>query len=548
MMTHTAIGDASLLTQLIAAHGVYALTVLVTFYIQWRAKKNLDKAARVDHEYFKQCHAMSVIATYLLIVASSAVWIYATFFYVAKAHVHGSVINLTAQGVEPRKAGDRPFLRQQITTAANDVELYQNKRNDEVNIGDGRYALDWVVLPHENEGLNAIVLNFQHQYKVWNSSSQAVQIQLSDDPLETKTITQSFTLNLAALSYPRSIQLLYEPPRGDAVRTVGTLQMLKAGKRFPIPWDSQPMVASTSHTRHPLFEQPFVIAFAAVRPVQNPSSPFDENGNYDAAVGRVLRERLGSPDLKTQLVAYAFLVESRNRALKFIADSLRVTNETNYDRQLLVHNLSRATEEIARTQAVPPDLMFDIALQYVRLNDYESAARFFNHSSTIPIRNPNLYFTRGYVYSQTHDWDRAVADLEKYLNAKTDGARTAQARAQLGWCFEHLANPDGAIEQYRAALAVDPDSAMAANNLAYVYAERGERLDEALSLVNHALEIRAMPTFQDTKGWILYRLGRYREAVDVLKQSVAASPGNDVHKNHLDAALKALSSGANTKG
>ena len=55
------------------------------------------------------------------------------------------------------------------------------------------------------------------------------------------------------------------------------------------------------------------------------------------------------------------------------------------------------------------------------------------------------------------------------------------------------------------------------NDLAYHYAERGERLDEALELVDQALrEAPREANILDTKGWILHRLGRSTDAAHYL--------------------------------
>ncbi len=45
-----------------------------------------------------------------------------------------------------------------------------------------------------------------------------------------------------------------------------------------------------------------------------------------------------------------------------------------------------------------------------------------------------------------------------------------------------------AEQKYRAALKVDPDNAMALNNLAWLLVHNGGSLDEAESLIRYALE------------------------------------------------------------
>ena len=115
-MKDVTLNDIQRLTELIAAHGVYALTVIVIFYLQFWAKKNLDTASRVDHDYFRKCHASTWIATWVMMVTSTLVWIYATFVYKASTpFLHGSVMGLVDQRVMPSKAEDPAELSEQIS-------------------------------------------------------------------------------------------------------------------------------------------------------------------------------------------------------------------------------------------------------------------------------------------------------------------------------------------------------------------------------------------------------------------------------------------------
>ncbi|MCS6809622.1 MAG: tetratricopeptide repeat protein, partial [Candidatus Kapabacteria bacterium] len=92
--------------------------------------------------------------------------------------------------------------------------------------------------------------------------------------------------------------------------------------------------------------------------------------------------------------------------------------------------------------------------------------------------------------------------------------------------FAHTAGlQERALEFYNRLVFLEPDNAAAANNLAYLLAERGERLGYALELAQRALDSDSTnPSFLDTYGWILYKLGRYHEAGDYLERAVEQSP------------------------
>ena len=92
---------------------------------------------------------------------------------------------------------------------------------------------------------------------------------------------------------------------------------------------------------------------------------------------------------------------------------------------------------------------------------------------------------------------------------------------------------DLARAQYEAVLATHPRAGVAANNLAWIYAENG-RLDEAISLATVARdELRRRPEGEDTLGWALLKKGRVQEAIGAFERAVARAPGKATYRYHL---------------
>lgn len=93
---------------------------------------------------------------------------------------------------------------------------------------------------------------------------------------------------------------------------------------------------------------------------------------------------------------------------------------------------------------------------------------------------------------------------------------------------------DSAIKDLRTALILEPDNSMLLNTLGYTLAEENKDLDEALELIEKSLEFnpRSGETI-DSKGWVLFKMGKYEEALDQLETAFALTPTIGEVADHL---------------
>lgn len=120
--------------------------------------------------------------------------------------------------------------------------------------------------------------------------------------------------------------------------------------------------------------------------------------------------------------------------------------------------------------------------------------------------------------------------LEALLSA--DKANTT-ARLWLGNIEATQGNRKAALENFHEVVARDPGNAQGLNNYAYLLAESGGELTEALKYAQRAKELS--PThaaYGDTLGWVLYRRGLYPMAVSELERA-AGNGGDAVCNYHL---------------
>ncbi len=92
----------------------------------------------------------------------------------------------------------------------------------------------------------------------------------------------------------------------------------------------------------------------------------------------------------------------------------------------------------------------------------------------------------------------------------------------------------GAEADLRAALALAPQEPILLNYLGYSLLDRGERVEEAGSLIERAAALKPEDGgIIDSLGWSLFRRGRYDEAVTRLEKAASLEPDDATISSHL---------------
>jgi len=116
--------------------------------------------------------------------------------------------------------------------------------------------------------------------------------------------------------------------------------------------------------------------------------------------------------------------------------------------------------------------------------------------------------------------------LEQYRLARREDPTLVLAYINAGNVNVKLGKLTEAEDLYRQAIKMDPDQPEALNNLAWVYILRGEKPEEAIQLLERAIQADQENRYRylDSLGWAFYRDGRTDEALDILKQALAETP------------------------
>jgi tetratricopeptide (TPR) repeat protein len=164
-------------------------------------------------------------------------------------------------------------------------------------------------------------------------------------------------------------------------------------------------------------------------------------------------------------------------------------------------------------------------------------------NAAVPSQALELYAAT--LRSKAGDFDGAVARLEEMLSEEPENDDLLY---NLGVVYGEADRPDEALEYMHRVLEENPDNASALNYIGYSWAERGENLDQAESMIARAIELRPADGYiADSLGWVYYMRarpliedGRHGEArayieraIEELERADELTGGDPVVSEHL---------------
>ncbi len=160
------------------------------------------------------------------------------------------------------------------------------------------------------------------------------------------------------------------------------------------------------------------------------------------------------------------------------------------------------------------------------------------------------YFQLNLLLRQARRYDEALAALRPirpFVERASVPEITIAYRLALAQTFYDKGDDRETEKQLKAALRLDPRRDDVCNFLGYLYAERGERLDEAERLIRRALKRQPdNPAYLDSLGWVYFQQAaagrdarKFSQAVRLLERA-AEKLDDPVISGHLAEAYYAL--------
>ena len=188
----------------------------------------------------------------------------------------------------------------------------------------------------------------------------------------------------------------------------------------------------------------------------------------------------------------------------------------------------------ARMKAEPKNATLRVLAgrTYLSLRDMPAAERVLREAIELDSSNLLAYGLLGQVYGAQNKLDQARAEFEQVAAKLPKAVGPATMVGMIHELQNHTAE---ARRWYEKAIAIDPNAAVAANNLAWLTAQdEGGNLDLALQLAQTAKSrLPDRPEVDDTLGWIYHKKGLTTLAITSFQSSVDKDAKNPLYHYHL---------------
>ena len=159
-----------------------------------------------------------------------------------------------------------------------------------------------------------------------------------------------------------------------------------------------------------------------------------------------------------------------------------------------------------------------------RLDD--ARAHLENQRANNPDRYNRLVMIEGQLLSERGHEAEFFELLEMVIKKQPENVELLYFRAMTG---QSLGRLDVLERDLLRVIDIDPGNADAMNALGYTLADQTDRHDEALVLIERALEIKPNEAaFIDSLGWVQYRLENYKDAVTNLRKALSLFDNDEV--------------------
>jgi tetratricopeptide (TPR) repeat protein len=218
---------------------------------------------------------------------------------------------------------------------------------------------------------------------------------------------------------------------------------------------------------------------------------------------------------------------ANSRGLMGVVETEMAQNHPDQALQLLQAESAKAPTRMDLTMALGNTAVragkFDAAISY-----FEKVGSSLEKGSK---QQGDIYLRIGETYRRKGDLTNSIVALQK---AREILPENGVVLSTLGLVLEAAGRWSEARQVYEVVIKLEPNNAVALNNLAFLLSEHGGDLDDALTKAQRAKQLFPnLSEISDTLGWIYLKKNLTDNAIDIFKDLVTKVPTQAVFRYHL---------------
>ncbi|MFT4111689.1 tetratricopeptide repeat protein [Silvibacterium sp.] len=201
------------------------------------------------------------------------------------------------------------------------------------------------------------------------------------------------------------------------------------------------------------------------------------------------------------------------------------------------HEYDKATQVARDAVAKDPSNRARKLMLATQLADNGKADEGITLAKSLLSKQPSdleVYRALATIYTRLRKWKDAAQAIDEAEQLSTKPDDKLYVHFLRGVLYERQKQFAPAEAEFRQVLVIDPKNSMTLNYLGYMLADHDMKLDEALSMIQKAVELDPQNyAYLDSLGWAYFKLGKYNQAEDDLRRAVSRNATDATVHDHL---------------
>jgi len=163
----------------------------------------------------------------------------------------------------------------------------------------------------------------------------------------------------------------------------------------------------------------------------------------------------------------------------------------------------------------------------MELKDYEQLVRDSKEALDIFPNEPFMYLMNGFGHYELKQYQQAIDIMVEGSAYVIDNKPLkAQFFSTIGECYYRIGDHTNSDKYFDKCLVEDPNNILVLNNYAYYLSLRNEKLEQAAEMSEKSNRLDPNNgTYQDTYAWVLFKQGKYEEALIWIEKAISNGAG-----------------------